>query len=141
MACDRRTFMRTTALSVVALSLPACASVAAIRVSRSNGEVRIIVADHPALSRPDGMLRLMPEGFTTPVYVVPAAGGFLALSSVCQHLGCTVNPQGDRFVCPCHGSTYARDGTVLRGPTERPLVRYPVVREADELIIRVGEDL
>jgi Rieske Fe-S protein len=138
MACDRRAFVRAAGLGVCALALPSCASVAAVRVPRSGDVVRIAIAEHPALASAPGFLKIMPDGFTTPVYVVAVDGGYVALSAVCQHLGCTVERQGDRFVCPCHGSTYARDGAVLRGPTENPLVRFPVERTAEgELVIRV----
>jgi cytochrome b6-f complex iron-sulfur subunit len=30
------------------------------------------------------------------------------------------DPQGG-FACPCHGSKYSRDGSVLRGPAPRSL--------------------
>ena len=138
MQCTRRKFMRTTVLGMAALALPSCASLAAVRVPRSSGDVRLDLDAHPRLAESNGILKILPDGFTTPVYVVAVEGGFLALSAVCQHLGCTVGAQGDRFVCPCHGSTYARDGRVLRGPTERPLVQFPVVRSGRELVIRVG---
>jgi Rieske Fe-S protein len=65
--------------------------------------------------------------------------GYVALSPVCQHLGCTVNVEGALIVCPCHGSTYDREGKVLRGPTERGLVRYPVsVTASGEVVIDFG---
>lgn len=46
-----------------------------------------------------------------------------ALKAECTHLGCLVapNPLGDGFTCPCHGSQYDRDGTVVRGPAPRAL--------------------
>lgn len=47
-----------------------------------------------------------------------------ALHAECTHLGCLVgpwNPVTNRFVCPCHGSEYRRDGSVARGPAPRPL--------------------
>ena len=47
-----------------------------------------------------------------------------ALQAECTHLGCLVgpwNPLSQRFVCPCHGSEYKRDGSVARGPAPRPL--------------------
>jgi Rieske Fe-S protein len=139
MACDRRTFVCAAGLGVIALALPACASVAAVRVPRGDGVVRLSLPEHPVLSSPAGILKILPDGFTTPVYVVVVEGGFVALSAVCQHLGCIVDAHGDRFVCPCHGSTYGRDGRVLRGPTMRPLMTYPVVRTgAAELTIQVG---
>ncbi len=41
----------------------------------------------------------------------------------CTHLGCTFpwNPLDRQFQCPCHGSRYAPDGTVVRGPAPLPL--------------------
>jgi Rieske Fe-S protein len=42
---------------------------------------------------------------------------------------------GDRLVCPCHGSEYDLLGRVLEGPAERPLTRFPVSVEGDDLVI------
>ena len=50
---------------------------------------------------------------------------FEAISSVCTHMGCTVAPAGDGFRCPCHGSTFDRDGRNTGGPAPRPLARFP----------------
>jgi cytochrome b6-f complex iron-sulfur subunit len=47
--------------------------------------------------------------------------GFLALSTVCPHLGCLVNPDQDGFACPCHGSRYDKNGKVMRGPSKQDL--------------------
>jgi nitrite reductase/ring-hydroxylating ferredoxin subunit len=49
--------------------------------------------------------------------------GFFALSLVCPHLGCQPEWEQDqlRFLCPCHGSAFGRDGGLLRGPAERGL--------------------
>lgn len=49
-----------------------------------------------------------------------AQGGY-ALSTVCTHLGCVVKPSADGFECPCHGSRFAADGSVRKGPAPRPL--------------------
>jgi cytochrome b6-f complex iron-sulfur subunit len=57
----------------------------------------------------------------------PTAGKVAAFSAVCTHMGCTVAPQGDTYVCPCHGSTYdAATGAVLSGPAPAPLASFPV---------------
>lgn len=44
-------------------------------------------------------------------------------SAVCSHLGCHVNwnPTEQCWDCPCHGSHFAPDGSVLNGPALSPL--------------------
>lgn len=57
-----------------------------------------------------------------------ADGGFLALHRECTHLGCTVpwNRAENRFVCPCHASTFDIAGRVSGPPASRPLDLLPV---------------
>lgn len=49
----------------------------------------------------------------------------------CTHLGCTFpwNSIEGQFQCPCHGSRFAEDGSVIRGPANRALklVRISIV--------------
>ncbi len=55
------------------------------------------------------------------VVVVHDQQGFYAISKVCTHLGCVVQPTSEGFVCPCHGSRFSSDGKVMAGPAPRPL--------------------
>jgi cytochrome b6-f complex iron-sulfur subunit len=50
----------------------------------------------------------------------------IALSAVCTHAGCIVdyNASAQRIDCGCHGSEFATDGSVLRGPASSPLKMY-----------------
>jgi Rieske Fe-S protein len=41
---------------------------------------------------------------------------FHGLSRLCTHQQCDVEVTNNRFECPCHGSTFAADGSVIRGP-------------------------
>jgi cytochrome b6-f complex iron-sulfur subunit len=71
------------------------------------------------------------------LYLVRAEdGGFLALYRNCPHLNCTIlwDPHGDQFHCPCHGSTFTREGGVLNPPAPRPLMRFPIVIDPDRQI-------
>jgi len=55
--------------------------------------------------------------------------GKLALCSpVCTHLKCIVdwNTAEKTWDCPCHGSRFTPDGSVISGPAEEPLERLPL---------------
>jgi cytochrome b6-f complex iron-sulfur subunit len=47
--------------------------------------------------------------------------GVHAVSTICTHLGCIVKPTTEGFECPCHGSRFAPDGSVVKGPAPRAL--------------------
>ena len=75
-------------------------------------------------------------------------GGLLALWQKCPHLGCTVPWRSDFtfldrtgwFRCPCHGSTYTKEGGILvAGPSPRPLDRFPMeVRDDGSVVVTTG---
>ncbi|NJP77320.1 FAD-dependent oxidoreductase [Streptomyces sp. AA8] len=62
------------------------------------------------------------EGRRCAVYREPS-GAAHAVSARCTHLGCLVhfNDAERTWDCPCHGSRFATDGSVLHGPAVRPL--------------------
>lgn len=51
-----------------------------------------------------------------------------AFSAVCPHLGCIVQWNADEksFDCPCHGSRFACDGTVINGPSKTNLNKLDI---------------
>lgn len=61
------------------------------------------------------------------VIAQPTKNKVVAFSAICTHMGCTVMPSGDKYVCPCHGSMYqAATGKNISGPAPRPLASFAV---------------
>ncbi len=68
-----------------------------------------------------------------------ADGSFLALSRKCTHLGCAIawDEKQKLFACPCHASTFAENGTVIKTPAPRPLDQHPLVIEKGHVKIDI----
>lgn len=64
------------------------------------------------------------EGESFAAYRAPD-GELFAVSNVCPHMGCKVhwNSVETSWDCPCHGSRFRPDGTVIEGPALSPLKR------------------
>lgn len=62
---------------------------------------------------------------------------YTALSKICTHQGCTVtyNSSNNNVPCPCHGSLYNINGTVVNGPAPESLKQYSVKVEGNLLKI------
>jgi Rieske Fe-S protein len=56
-------------------------------------------------------------------FVVKNQGKVEVFAINCSHLGCSIalNQGAQSFDCPCHGSRFHLDGTVLHGPAADPL--------------------
>jgi cytochrome b6-f complex iron-sulfur subunit len=70
-------------------------------------------------------------------FVTTISPNLYLLSTVCTHLGCVVpwSAATNKFQCPCHGSQYAPDGHVVRGPAPLPLaLAHCDVAEDDKII-------
>jgi len=80
---------------------------------------------------PPGMAFTMADGGEANAAGDPTFGGFVvrdrgtlrAFAITCPHLGCSyAYDDGLRhFLCPCHGSQFGLDGSVLHGPATAPL--------------------
>lgn len=75
-----------------------------------------------------------------------SAADFIALSSVCPHLGCQVHWEAhhDRYFCPCHNGTFDPEGKPTGGPPKEgntPLPRYPLEVRGQLVFIQVPTDV
>jgi len=61
-------------------------------------------------------------------------------SSRCTHLGCKINHlQNSELQCPCHGSSFMLDGSVVKGPALRALdkLEFEIGETRDRITVKV----
>lgn len=140
---SRRDFLKTSATSIIAgsfvLSLFDLEKLAAA-TSRgeysSSGEdilVNLSDAKNSPLKKIGGAVFLDDEDMLIRI----SQTQFVAVNLICRHKGCTVEYNGEKFVCPCHGSQYSADGTVIHGPAQKNLRTYETVYDKDKETVLV----
>ncbi len=75
------------------------------------------------------------------VYILSTDGRtYIAMSNICTHLGCHIRwiEEQKKFFCPCHNGVFDINGNVVSGPPPRPLTRFDVKVEQDQLYVLVG---
>jgi Rieske Fe-S protein len=77
---------------------------------------------------PSGEARVLPDRLGKKGVYRDEQGDLHAVSLRCTHMGCLLrfNSAERSWDCPCHGSRFAVDGSVLEGPAVRPLDRRDV---------------
>ena len=125
----RRDFLGLAAMWS-ALATLAFATVGALRLPRAavvpvpSRKFRVALPDALAAGEP-----FLPPGRSVAVF--KDGSDVWAVSTVCTHLGCIVKRDGQSFSCPCHGSRFALDGTVEKGPAPKALPWLAVTAHAD----------
>jgi cytochrome b6-f complex iron-sulfur subunit len=146
MSRNRRDFLMSIGIGagVAGIGTQAAASLRSLVPNVSYDAPTTVKLGLPA-EFPDG-LKFLPD---QRLFVFREGNVFHAVSAVCTHLGCTVRaealPQPEtaqvggtamrvthRFLCPCHGSRYAGDGTNVSGPAPRPLSWYHLTVAPDD---------
>ena len=120
---ERRSFLKRLwlVLGAVAAAELAWVGLSFLRPRRRAGADAGLVVCGPVDEFAPGSVTAFPAGL---FYLARLAdGGFLALHRECTHLGCTVpwSEAEQRFVCPCHASTFDITGQVSGPPAPRPL--------------------
>src|SRR5262245_5948323 len=113
---NRRAFLAKSALAAAALvAIEGCGDgqIGPTAVQLGSG-VTIALADFPELATV-GRLVAIPDNRA----VVRTSGGgsanaFQAFSAICTHQGCATDVRNNRFECPCHGSIFSIDGSVIQ---------------------------
>ena len=115
---------------------------------RSQPPEWLFVAEASSLRPGQSIAFRSPNGQTISVTRLTDNGtveDFVALSSVCPHLGCRVSweIQNNRFFCPCHNGAFDATGNPTAGPPAdagQKLAQYPLKIENGLLFIQVAVD-
>ncbi|MBE2216585.1 MAG: ubiquinol-cytochrome c reductase iron-sulfur subunit [Ignavibacteria bacterium] len=129
---SRRDFIKRSAVGVIAggailssLDLTALANSPAARgVIRNAGDDTVVkLADNSALTKVGGSVKISDEM----MLIRKSESTFIAVRTICTHKGCDVELEGDKFVCPCHGSEFTVDGVVTQGPATKNLKIFETI--------------
>lgn len=73
------------------------------------------------IESPKDAWNALPPTTVGAVFLVRTGKKVVALSTICPHLGCGIDfvADGGTFACPCHESSFAKDGSVAAGPSPR----------------------
>jgi cytochrome b6-f complex iron-sulfur subunit len=136
--CSRREFLRVLEAGLVCGAVPAalagCARFQFVNSGVEGG--RLVVSRAEFGEGPFALIEA--PNLPMPIYLYRHAGGhFTAVLTRCMHRGCQVEAAADHLVCPCHGSEYDNAGRVLKGPTQLPLIRFPVETDAENIYVEL----
>lgn len=129
---SRRDFIKRSAVGVIAggailssLDLTALANSPAARgVFKNAGDDTVVkLADNAALTKVGGSVKISDEM----MLIRKSESTFIAVRTICTHKGCDVELEGDKFVCPCHGSEFTVDGVVTQGPATKNLKIFETI--------------
>ncbi len=62
---------------------------------------------------------------------------YIASLMQCTHQSCETQLEGNLFVCPCHGSEFALDGELLKGPADSDLKTYKTETDDENIYIYI----
>lgn len=109
------------------------------KIMRSGNDVVVNLKDakNSALAKVGGSILLNDDN----MLIRTSQTQFTAVNLICTHKGCTVELEGNKFVCPCHGSEYSIEGKVTEGPAKKDLKTYNTVYDptAETVTVKMGD--
>ncbi|HMS64459.1 MAG TPA: Rieske (2Fe-2S) protein [Ignavibacteria bacterium] len=136
---NRRDFFKTSiksfAIGSLALSALDVKKLMADADSGNSTEAAKVInlSDYPDLQNVGGS-----TSFGNTYVLRSGQSKFLALSLLCTHKKCSVEPTSDGFECPCHGSTFSGTGKVTHGPATKNLKSYKTTFNAEDNTLTIN---
>ena len=133
----RRDFLVKSALGVVvggtvlsSINLEAFAKAAAAKgvVRKSGDDLVVKLSENASLDKVGGSVKVNDEL----MLIKKSETEFLAIRTICMHKGCDVDLEGNKFICPCHGSEYTLEGKVTQGPSKADLKTFETMFDSEK---------
>lgn len=133
---SRRDFIKKSAFGIAAgsailtsFTMDAFAKAPAARALKITGDdITVKLSENASLTKAGGTVKVNDEI----MLIRKSDTEFLAIKTICTHKGCDVELEGDKFVCPCHGSEFTMDGKVLNGPAKTDLKIFETMFDSDK---------
>jgi cytochrome b6-f complex iron-sulfur subunit len=135
---SRRTVLCGIALIAAGLTAEgAAAATTASGITQVGKKIKLDLTKNPALAKVGGVAQIDLTDGTSIAVVRTAAGvkGLTAINLACTHNGVNVMQEGSLWVCPAHGSEFAINGKLVKGPARSALKKYAVSATAKTLTI------
>ncbi|MEX0648044.1 MAG: Rieske 2Fe-2S domain-containing protein [Balneolaceae bacterium] len=136
---DRKKFIKLISAGVLC-SVPlggitGCVSYRYVDARRNGDQLEVPKSSF----REDSFVLVRNPGRSSPIYLGKhSEDSYSAIFLECTHKQCTVEPSGETFTCPCHGSKYDREGKILEGPARQDLYTYQVTTDAGTIYIQLS---
>ncbi len=128
----RRDFVKASC-TLTAGSLAACAS-PIVHVAAKQQGGRLVVSK--AVFATQSLVTVAAEPFPIGIAKV-SSDEYVATKMECTHQSCQTVLVENGYVCPCHGSRFAADGALQKGPALRDLERIPVEVEETQISLPI----
>jgi Rieske Fe-S protein len=144
---SRRDFIKRSALGVIAggaaltsISFEALANAPAAKgVMKTTADDLVVkLSENASLDKVGGSVKVTDEI----ILIRKSESSFLAIKTICTHKGCDVELEGDKFVCPCHGSEFTLEGKVTSGPAKSDLKSFETMFDSGKgtVTIKMGSN-
>ena len=143
--CSRRALLQGIGIAAIGSLVAGCAqqgsSLPAASTTSCSGGICLDLTDpkNAALTKAGGAL-LVDTSSDTIMVIRASATQIIAVSAICTHAGCSMDfdSGSSQLVCPCHGSSFNEDGSVIQGPARRPLKVYGATMDAQATSVTIA---
>ncbi len=139
---NRREFLKTCGAistgilcSSGALVLPGCSGLRYIPFETAGNS--LVVKKAEFIEKPFAAVKT--RNLPAPIYIYKLdEENYSALLMECTHKKCELSAAGALLICPCHGSEFSNTGEVLNPPAEKPLYKFDVKIDGENVLIEIG---